>query len=86
MPKPIAKTCAELHQWLRDYCDPELAALLVVGPDGYVYDSDDLEHCQTCHTTSLHEDITCGICEPCFQRVDQEPRVKRIRQAMVRRL
>ena len=85
MPKPIAKTCAEFHRYLRDYYDPEVAALLVVGPDGYVYDSDDLEHCQTCHTTSLHEDITCGICEPCFQDGGELEHQQAL-GAMVRRL
>lgn len=85
MPKPIAKTCAELHQWLRD-SDPELAALLVVGPDGYVYDSDDLQHCQTCHATSLLESITDGVCEPCFEDGERELEHQQALGAMVRRL
>jgi len=86
MPKPIAKTCAEFHQYLRDYYGPEVAALLVVGPDGYVYDSDDLEHCQTCHTTSLLESITDGVCEPCFEDGERELEHQQALGAMVRRL
>ena len=86
MPKPIAKTCAELDQWLRDFYDPEIATLLVIGPDGWAYDRDTLAHCSACNTNSLHEFITNGVCGPCFQDRERDYEHKQALGAMVRRL
>jgi len=86
MPTPIAKTPAELLRWLKDYYDPEIAALLVIGPGGWAYDREALHHCERCRCTNLDEDITDGLCEPCHEEAEAESAHQGGALAMVRRL
>lgn len=84
MPKPIATTVRQLHDWLTDH-DPEVAARLIVGSDG-VYDAEDLIFCERCRTNNLDEDITDSLCEPCRIDGEDEHEHQSGLSAMVRRL
>lgn len=61
--KPIARTMQELHDWMA-LTMPDAAAKIVIFGNA-AYAMDDLVQCSLCECTSLDEDVTDGICEPC---------------------